>query len=55
MRFQIMIFDGNKSTPASDVLNTLEEAKYKLVEVKDNIRATWEKPDENAAYIAVVM
>lgn len=55
MRYQIMIFTGSESKPASEVLNTLEEAKNRLVEVKTRIRVTQEKPDENAAYIAAVM
>ena len=51
MKYQVRIKDTMADLPASDLLDTYEEAQAKLAEVRKEIAETWATPDTNAAYI----
>lgn len=51
MKYQVRIRDIMSDRPASKLFDTYAEAVEKLKEVQAEIKATWEIPDVNAAYI----
>lgn len=52
--FQVRIGTSDGDTPASEPLNTIDEAQARLAEVRAEIAETWENPDPDAAYIHII-
>lgn len=51
MKYQIRIRGFMSDRPASEILDSYEEAQKKLKEVREEIKNTWVSPDLDAAYI----